>query len=248
MNAARAERALIFAWERVRRVPVVLPGFVLLAFIGHVGAFFLFRVVYPPQASLPMPPPAITMLDPSRPDHQALLRWAEAEDTAPAAAQTGITERLLDISYRPSFTTARTAPLTLPEEAGAAQYPPPRDPLALIRSVEPKPAPLPPLPQTDPTRVTFSAGIATRLRGNATLTLEKRATEPLEAAEFLVGVTDRGEVRFAILQHSSGSEALDAEAATQLTRVPLAPATEPITWARATVHWGAEVFSHPPSR
>ncbi len=243
MNPAGAERALIFAWERVRRVPVILPGFILIAFIGHVGAFFLFRVVYPPQASLPMPPPTITLLDASRPDHQALLRWAEAEDTTPAITHTGITDRLLEVPYRPSYATARTAPLTLSPEPTRLQYPPARDPLTFIRSVESKPAAPAPLPRSAPTRVTFDAELSARLRSDGALTFTAKSTEPLDSAEFLVGVTDRGEVRFAVLQRSSGSDALDAEAADRLTRLELAPAVAPITWGRATVQWGADAYS-----
>lgn len=243
MNVAETERALIFAWERVRRVPLVLPGFLLLAFIGHVGAFFLFRVVYPPQASFPMPPPTITMLDPSRPDHQALLRWAEGEDATPVIAQTGITDRLLELPYRPSYATVRTAPLTLPSDTSRVQYPPPRDPLAFIRSVEAKPAPPAPLPRSESTRVTFSSELTSRLRDGSALVFTAKSAEPLEPAEFLVGVTDRGEVRFVVLQHSSGSEKLDSEAADRLTRLQLTQADAPITWGRATVHWGVDAYA-----
>lgn len=247
MNAAQAERALIFAWEHVRRVPLVLPGFLLIAFAGHVGAFFLFRVVYPPQASLPMPPPEITLLDPSRPDHQALLRWAEAGDATPATAHTGITDRLLEIPYRPSYSTVRTAPLMLPPEPDRIQYPPPRDPLALIRSVEPKPTAPAPLARSKPTRVTLSPELAPRLRSTGALSFAKKSADPLEPAEFLIGVTDRGEVRFATLQRSSGSSALDAEAVDLLTRLDLAPADAAITWGRATIHWSADAYALSPA-
>lgn len=243
MNATEAGRALTFAWERVRHVPLVLPGFILLVFAGHVGAFFLFRVVYPPQASLPMPPPTITMLDPSRPDHQALLRWAEAEDTAPLLAQTGITERLLDVPYRPSYATVRTAPLTLPSEPARVQYPPPRDPVAFIRSTDAKPIAATPIPRVEPTRVTFSGELAPRLRGAGALTFSTKSSDPLDSAEFLVGVTDRGEIRFVTLQRSSGSAAHDAEASDLLTRLSLAPAEAPITWGRATIHWSADTYT-----
>jgi len=243
MNSAEAGRALIFAWEKVRHVPLVLPGFLLLALAAHVVAFFLFRVVYPPQATLRMPPPSITVLDPSRPDHQALLRWAEAEDAAPVIAQTGITDRLLEVPYRPSYTTARTAPLTLPPEPERIQYPPPRDPVSFIRSVEPKTAAPPVRAKSGPTRVTFSADLAPRLRTDGTLTFTTKSAAPLEPAEFLVGVTDRGEVRFAVLQHSSGHAALDAEAADQLARLQLAPAETPIVWSTATIHWSADAYA-----
>jgi hypothetical protein len=245
--AAPVERALIFAWERVRRVPLVLPGFMVLVFLGHAGAFFLFRVVYPPQASLEMPHPTITLLDRSRPDHQALLRWADAEDIAPATAQTGITDRLLEVPYRPSYATVRTAPLTLPPETSRVQYPPARDPLALIRSVEAKPAAPVTLPPSAPTLVSFSHELAARMRGQPTLALEKRSTKELEPAEFLIGVTDRGELRFVVLQRSSGNEAMDAEASERLSRLELTPSAAPIAWGRATIQWGADAYRNEPS-
>lgn len=242
MNAADTGRALIFAWEKARRVPVILPGFLLLVFLGHAAAFFLFRVVYPPQASLPMPPPPITVLDPSRPDHQALLRWAEGEDTTPAMAHTGITDRLLEIPYRPSYSIARTAPLTLPEQSAPLQFPPARDPLTFIRSVEPQPQP-PAIPvRSEPTRVTFSSELTARLRAQPTLALDAKSPEPLDVAEFLVGVSDRGEARFVVLQRTSGSAAFDTAASAQITRLQFTPTDAPITWGRATVHWGSDAY------
>lgn len=243
MNAADTGRALIFAWEKVRRVPVILPGFILLAFVGHAAAFFLFRVVYPPQASLPMPPPPITVLDPSRPDHQALLRWAEGEDTTPAIAHTGVTDRLLEVPYRPFYSVARTAPLTLPEQSVPLQFPPARDPLTFIRSVEPKPQPPSLAGRAAPTAVTFSPELAARQRGQPTLALDVKSADPLDSAEFLVGVTDRGEARFVILQRTSGNAAFDSAASAQLTRAQFAPAETPITWGRATIHWSADAYA-----
>jgi len=242
---AAIERALIFRWDRVRRIPLILPGFIFLSFLGHIGIFFLFRVVYPAQASLPMPPPTVTVLDPTRPDHQALLRWAEAEDTAPAATQNPVTDRLLKITYQPSYATVRTAPLTLPPEVNRHQYPPPIDPLTLIRSVEARPsAPVQTAP-TAPTRVVFGGALAGRSMESGTLAFTARSAEALEPAEFLVGVTDRGEVRFVILQRSSGQEALDAEAARQLSAVKLAKADAPVTWGTATIFWGADAYRLP---
>jgi hypothetical protein len=241
MNAGDAEKALIFAWERVRRIPVILPGFLLLSFVAHVVAFFLFRVVYPAQASLPLPQPTVTLLDPSRPDHQALLRWAEAEDPTPTI-QTKVTERLLTVNYRPSYETVRTAPLTLAPEVGRVQYPPARDPLRLIRSVEATPKPLPQPPSTAGTRVAFTGALAERAKAPASVSLKIRSAQPLEPADFLVGVTEGGEVRYVVLQRSSGSRELDTEAAEHLRQVQLSPAESPMTWGHARVHWGADAY------
>jgi hypothetical protein len=246
MSAAsieRADRGLIFAWDRLRRIPIILPGFLLISFVGHIGAFFLFRVVYPPQASLPMPPPTITVLDPSRPDHQALLRWVDAEDPAPATARTDLTDRLLEVPYRASYQTSRTTPLTLPEEVTGVKYPPARDPLAVIRSVEAKPSTTSPIPASTPTRVVFSDNIANRVRHIGAFAIKSRSTEPVETASFLIGVTDRGEVRYVIPQSSSGNTRLDAEAAQALGAMRLEHAAAAITWGHAAVQWGAEIYA-----
>ena len=241
MKSAPAQAALIFNWDY--GVRFILPGFILLSFLAHVGAFFMFRVVYPPQESLPMPPPPVTVLDPSRPDHQSLLRWAEAEDSSPAAAQTSVTDRLLEVSYRPSFSTVRTAPLTLSPSTGQIQYPPPRDPLTLIRSVEAKPSPPTPPAPTAATRISFTGSLADRAAAVNPVQISNRSTVPLETTEFMVGATDRGELRFVVLQHSSGNEALDSEVAEQISRMRLAKSDEPITWGKATVQWGADAYA-----
>jgi hypothetical protein len=244
MNATGAPRSLTFAWD-FKRVPLVLGGFCLLSLGAHIATFFLFQVVYPPQTSITAPPPPITVLDPSRPDHQALLRWADAEGPAPVASGPDIlSERLLEVTYRPSYSTMRTAPLMLPETTAPAQYPPARDPVSIIRSAEPKPvaAAIPKAQRI--TRAVFSANLAAP---ETPITIAARSAESLEPAAFLIGVTDRGEIRFVIPQQSSGSPAMDAAASQALSRIKLQPTQSPITWATATIEWGADTFGSPPN-
>jgi hypothetical protein len=235
---------LTFSWDGARRFPVVLPGFVLLSLIGHFGAFFLFRVTYPPQASLPAPPPEIIVLDPRLPDHQALWRWIEAEDPAPAATGSNdLTERLLDLPYRPSFATSRTQPLLLSEAAPTVQFPPARDPLDIIRSVEPKPTRPQPAPSARASRVTFDTALASRGGAAPTLDLRGESRVALEPAVFLLGVDARGQIQTLVPQRLSGDEALDTQAAAALAKIKFAPADEPMTWAHATIEWGAAVYA-----
>lgn len=243
MKPSGAPPALIFSWDRMHGLPLLLPAFLLISLAGHFGAFFLFRVVYPPQASLPKPPPPITVLDPSRPDHQALMRWAEAEDSSPAATQTGITARLLELPYRPSFSTIRTAPLTLSNSLGAIQYPPPRDPVSLIRSVESSQEQRPAPPAASPTGLRFSEPLSARASAITPPTLTHRSSQPLEPAEFLIGVSDRGEIRYIVLQRSSGNEALDADIEDYLSRTQLATSAEPIVWGKVAVRWGRDAYT-----
>jgi len=255
MNTAGGSRSLTFSWDQVRRIPLVIPGFLLISAAAHFGAFFLFQVVYPPQASINAPHPSLTVIDPRRPDHQALLRWIDAEDPVPAAAgSTSITDRLLDISYRPSFATMRTAPLAIPEPPQSVLYPPARDPLAIIRSAEQKLPPPPPPPPAKPTRIIFSGELADRTPDSLLpFKANTKVSDAVHPAEFLVGVTDRGEIRFVFLQRPSAdsnlvpeatSEAatLDGEAADQLSRVKLKPGGPEITWGHARIEWGPEIY------
>jgi hypothetical protein len=88
--------------------------------------------------------------------------------------------------------------------------------------------------------------------------------EAPEAALFLIGVNEKGEIRYCFLQGSSGDAALDEQARKYpaLTRFPAirnseSPArdaspgdaggtTAPLTWGIATLEWGNDV-APPPS-
>jgi hypothetical protein len=256
MNKAGASR-LIFNWDQFRRIPFVLLGFILISAAAHLCPFFLFQVVYPPQASIKAPHPSFSVIDPRRPDHQALLRWIDAEDPAPAATGgSNITDRLLNVTYQPSFATMRTSPLAVPETPPTVLFPPARDPLAIIRSVEPKPAPLPPPEVAKLTRVAFSSTLAGRVPDTLPpFTVATKASEPVDSAEFLIGVSDRGEIRFIFPQRSSANPnvvpeaaALDAEAADRLALMKLKPGLTELTWGWARIDWGAEIYraSAPP--
>jgi hypothetical protein len=244
MNPGSERRGNTFHWEVLRRFPVVLPGFILLSLFAHVAAFFVFRVVYPPQATMSAPAPAITVLDPQRPDHQTLLRWIEAEDPAPVATvASGITDRLLHVTYQPSYATLRTPPLTLPVDHTAVPFPPARDPLTVIRSVEPKAAEVKKSTRGEPTRVSISGNLTQRVPGNLPpFALRTQSAELLGPATFLIGVDQRGFIQYIMPQVSSGNPAMDDAAADYLRNLKLLPAEDSIAWGHARVEWGAEAY------
>jgi hypothetical protein len=256
MKSSAIPRSLTFGWDQVRRIPLVLGAFILISLALHSAAFFLLQVVYPPQASIKPPHPSFSILDPRRPDHQALLRWIDAEDPAPSGAGgSNIAERLLDIPYRPSFTAMRTQPLALPESVQPVLFPPARDALAIIRSVEAKPEAWSAPPPTHSSRVVFSGELAQRVPERALpFAVNTRVAKPVDVPEFIVGVTDRGEIRYIFPQRSSADPnampevaKLDEEAAEQLSRLKLNPAESPLTWGRARIEWGAEIYEEPPA-
>jgi hypothetical protein len=246
MNSTPEPRTT-FHWEVLRRFPTVLPGFILISLLVHAATFFIFRVTYPPQASMAAPPPEVTVLDPNRPDHQALLRWIEAEDPSPAInGGNAVTDRLLQVEYKPSYARLRTPPLTLPEETLRTQFPPARDPLAIIRSVEAKPPVSAPPPAGDPTRVTLSGPLKSRAADPMPrFDLATKSTAELEEAAFLVGVDARGVVQYVMPQLSSGNAAADDAAMKYLSTLRLSPGDQAISWGRATIQWGADAFAVP---
>ena len=248
MNPAAKPPAMTFAWETPRKLAVVLPGFLVLSLLAHAATFFLFQIVYPEHVTIAAPPPTVSLLDPQRPDHQALLRLIEAEDPAPVtAAQAVIPPALLDVRYRPSYETVRTFPQTLAEPSVVVQFPPPRDPLTIIRSAAP--AAPGPAPARAPgvTRLAFSGDLAARaLVRNPPVAFQTHRAAPLESARFLIGVTDRGEVRFVFLQSSCGDPATDEAAAAHLAQLSFSPGDAPITWAHAAFTWGDDVYAAKP--
>jgi hypothetical protein len=245
MSSQGEQLGTTFHWDVIRRFPTVLPAFIMISLVVHVAAFFAFQVVYPAQKTMSAPPPAITVLDPKRPDHQALLRWIDAEDPTPVVtAGNSITERLLQVPYRPSYETLRTPPLTLPEERAQMQYPPARDPLTIIRSVEPH-ASAPSGPVVgEPTRMIFAGELGGRpVAALPSLVLTTKSTKELEPARFLVGVDARGAVQYVMPQSSSGNAAIDAEAGAYLSKLKLGPGDQPIIWGLVTVQWGPEAYA-----
>ena len=248
MKAATELSPLLFGWEVRRRFQWSMFGFVLLSATAHAVTFFLFQVADPVRVTVPPPAPEVTLLLPTTPENRSLLRRIEADDPALVAAATTVQPPgLLELKYRPSYETVRTAPRTVAESFDPIPIPPAKDPLAIIRSSRPSGALASAAPPPAPTRFSFSPELQARApQSSPRLTFEKRATAPLEPAKFLMGVTDRGEVRFVFLQRPSGDPALDQQAAAQLPQIEFAHATAPITWGFATVSWGDDAYGKNP--
>jgi hypothetical protein len=124
------------------------------------------------------------------------------------------------------------------------QFPAARNPLAIIRSADPQPAPVAPAPAPLSTRVSFSPPLAERgLTHPVEFSHSVRATAPVEPSSFLLGVTGRGEVRFIFLQRSSGNIDLDTAAARALGSATFAPSEAPIIWSHANITWGDDALA-----
>ena len=248
MKADAPAPALTFDWPRREGFPFLLFGCVAASLFAHAATFFLFQVADPLGTTIPRTAPQVSVLTPSSPEAIALLHWIDAQDPALVAAANSVTPPgLFDIAYRPSY-EKKPAPLGPVEQPVAIAFPPARDPLSIIRSAEAKPMPPPAVSAPHPTAVIFSSALADRAPTPLPpLALKTRTAQPVEPTRHLIGVTDRGEVRFVFLQNSSGNPALDAQAAAYLQTLAFAASDAPITWATATVTWGDDAYAPIPN-
>ncbi len=248
MKTAPADTGLTFHWPDRDRFPFILFGCVFLSLLIHVGTFFVFQVVYPQRVTIPPPPPQVSLLTATSPENEALLRWIAAEDPAlVASARSVIPANLLDVPYRPSYAIRRTPPLTSVEVPAPLQFPPPRSPLDIIASAAPAPVAESPTPLPMRTTLQISAPLGERGLKPPNFAWKRRATMPLQPLRALIGVAPSGQVRFAFLQRSSGDAAIDTEALHQLESLAFAPDADPVTWASATIEFGAEAYTGAPA-
>jgi hypothetical protein len=247
MNAAPAEKPVpIFNWPRRHKIAAFLPGFIVLSLLAHIATFFVFRVVYPERVSIPPPPPQVMLLTPGTPENQAFLRWVESEEPALVVAASAATSAagLLELKYRPSFENARTLPRMVANVSDNVQFPPAKSPLDIIRSAMPRRAPAPTVTEPAPTTIVFAGALSARPTLPRTkFTPGRKASAPLQPSEFLLGVNEAGEVRYAFLQKSCGMAELDGEIADHLARVSFQPAQEKIAWGTARVLWGDDAYA-----
>jgi hypothetical protein len=234
-----------FSTPEDRGFPYILFLCVLGSFLAHAGTFFLFQVVYPQRVTIPQPAPRVSLLTPSSPENIALLRWIEAEDPALVANDNPVAPPgLVDVHYKPSFATPRTTPLGAPaEQVKGVQFPRAVDHLSVTGQSAPNsnlPGKLPVLP----TSITFSGALASRPpKNNPPVAFSYHAADPADSTRALLGVTNTGEVRFAVLQQSSGDPALDEQALAHLKQVTFGPAATPLTWGFATYSWGTDAYA-----
>lgn len=245
MKPPTSAPGLTFDWPRREGFPFVLLGCVVASLLAHATTFFLFQVADPLGTSIPRSAPQVSVLTPSSPEAIALLHWIDAQDPALVAAANSVTPPgLFAIAYRPSYATRRTAPLGPVDQPVTVAFPSARDPLAIIASADARPAPQPAPHEPQPTTVTFTTSLASRApTAPRPLALQTRATTPVEPTRHLIGVTDRGEVRFLFLQNSSGNAALDDQAAAHLQTLVFPPGEAAITWATAIVTWGDDAYA-----
>lgn len=239
------DAGLTFSWNPRQGFPFVLFGCAFLSLVAHIATFFLFQVIPPQRVTIPPPAPQIEVLTPATPEGAALLRWIDAEDPALVASTHAVSPPgLLEVPYRPSFAVSRTAPRGSVESPVIVQFPPARDALAIVQSALPSAEPDTRTAVATPSGVTFSGALRGRALATAPIFIWKnRVATPAEPLRAMLGVSDRGEVRYIFQQQSSGQPALDTEALAQLQRFEFTRADEPLAWGFATVTFGLEAYA-----
>ncbi len=244
-SSATTEPGLTFRWQKNRGVFSWLPWFLSLSLAAHFGTFFLFRVVYTEPVSIPPPAPQVFILSATNPEHAALLQWIDDEDPALVASLPAKEPPpLYTASYRPSFDTIRTEPIAaLHSQTPSVHEFQVRSPHELLRDADPSAIKADSLKKPQPTRLSFSGELQARVLTRAAAFTGSKSTEPLQQARFLIGVSDRGEVRYWFLQESSGNTRIDNEASAHLVSLSFEPAAAPVVWGFATFAWGDEIYS-----
>lgn len=231
--------------ETSRPVSLSLLGWLALSVLIHAVSFYLFQLTYPPLVHLNPPPAQVSFLTPSSLENAALLRWIESENPALISQpQETLPPGLFDLPYQPSFAEIHALPKTVDKQPPTLVYPPALDPISLVRHALPRQeTPVAELPAPR-TRLRFGGALARRTLKNESqshLAAQQNFKE-LHPARFLVGVSDRGEVRYVFLQNSSGDKALDAQADAHVQQLEFDQSPEPMAWGFVIFAWGSDAF------
>lgn len=250
MNADPAE-GLVFSGREAGVIPWTLLGFILLSACVHAFGFYIFQTIYPPAAHVGPPPVQVGLLTPGTPEADAILRWIDSEDPA-LASEPGkaLVPDLMSLPYNPSYNTVHARPVMAPATEAPLPYPAGASGLDLVRMAASHPAGSPPpaAPPAAATVLSFSGSLKDAALDPLPSFDGLQQAEPgdeLQPARFLLGVSDRGEVRYVFLQDTSGDRTLDAAASRILEKVRFHPSATPLTWGFATFYWGSGVYARP---
>ena len=239
----------VFDWSPRRGRKFSLISFISASALLHALCFYIFQVIYPPTVALLPPPARVTVITPDSDEGRLLLRWIEAED--PALSST--TRRPPDAAA-----VAPPKPAHIPFYAGripSLKEVPRYEPDLRVPSAQP-PGPVPfsrdavPLtPQKVSTTLTFATdGDGLGPAEIPPLQFTTGSKEPPQAAQFRVGIGERGAVRYCFVDTSSGDGALDAQARSYIMRARFPAirtgrsATEnQLLWTTATIEWGNDI-------
>jgi hypothetical protein len=186
------------------------------------------------------------VLVPGTPGTDAILQWIELEDPQIASQPANApVPGLMSLPYIPSYATVHARPLMAPDIQPPLAPPSGASGLALVRMALAHPEAAPPASVTMATALSFSGALAgaaieplPALDG-----LREETLGELQPARYLLGVSDRGEVRYVFIQDGSGDKTLDEAAERLLDQVRFRPGRPGVTWGFATYHWGSGAYA-----
>jgi len=238
------EYAPIFNWSPARSRRLSLISFITASVLLHAFCFYIFQIVYPPTVALLPPPARVNFITPDSEEGRVLLRWIEAEDPALSSitqrSPEGLPFGLPKTEHVPSYFNRRPSLKGLPPAEPDLRVPSssPPAPVALSRPA------VSVTPAITPTEVVFSSELAMFGAANFPPHDFIAATnEPPQAAQFRVGISARGQVRYCLLENSSGDSHLDDQARRHLVLCRFPAAQEQVSKVQsAELHWGTAIF------
>lgn len=252
---AEAKSDLLFNWGPRRRRKRSIASFLVASLVLHAFCFYLFQIIYPPTVSLLPPPGRVAVISPTTEEGRQVLRWIEAEDPAvasmtqrPAEAKAFMPPKIQHVpSYVGHQPALRTMPAAEPDLRVPDVHPP--GPVQAPRDLNPS------AQAAVATTIQFSPEFE---RLGAPQLPAKQFTsssnEPAQAALFRVAAAPAGDVRYSIVQRSSGDNALDEQAREALALCRFSPIQNPkskiqneLIWGTATVQWGNDIAQPTPA-
>ncbi len=265
-----APRYFHFVGEAFEAVPEEqrrLGLLIFLALLGHVAAFCLLRVTYPPAATVDHPRTRVTLIAPApdgaeSPRFLGFVSWSSLNDPSAAifppdllAASNPAGNPAPDADVVPRWpapSTSETAPVTLsssleilpdrlaplPDRASAA--------LVIPHETPNLSAALTRLP-VDHTVVQWGDALASRHPAEWSLpTVPVRLLAESDVTVLRIAVDAEGHVAHALVDESSGSSDADAVALEGIRRVRFAPAPGTgLLWGRITIFWRFQAAEAP---
>ena len=267
-----APRHFHFLGEALEAVPEEqrrLGILIFVALLGHIAAFFLLRITYPPAVTVEHPRTRVTLIAPSpdgaeSPRFLGFVSWSSLNDPSSAifppdflasSNPTGTLAPDADVIPRwPAASTSETAPVPLssafeilpdrlaplPDRASAALVAPHQMPNLS--------AALTRLP-VDHTVVQWGDALSSRHPSDWTLPAAPvRLLAESDVTILRIAVDAAGRVAHALVDESSGNSDIDALALDSVRQLRFAPAPgAALLWGRATVFWRFQAAETAPS-
>lgn len=242
------EYAPIFDWAAPRPQKISLFIFLAASVALHAFCFYLFQIVYPVTVALLPAPARVNLITADSEQGRLLLSWVESEDPALSS----ITQRPAGSEFLPPVPSH--VPSYLHRQPALKELAPYQPDLRIPSAKPPGPVTLPrsptPLPAgATPSSVNF-ASEADALGAPQIPPFHFTASinEPPAAAQFRVGISTRGVVRYCFLETSSGDPALDEQARRALLLCRFADKSESalpddqLLWTTAAFQWGNDLL------